>query len=178
VQNTFTVFKNFIFNVNIDYQVGGKFFSLSSVLGDASGLNARTAVLNDKGFSIRDPVADGGGVHVFGVDSSTNKPVDGYVDANVYFNDIQGRNVYDNYIYDMTFVKLRELSIGYRIPVNKLKVGKWIQHATFSVTVRNAWLIYQKTGGDFDPSEISGIFGENGQLPGTRAVGFNLRIGF
>ena len=48
--------------------------------GSYSGLTARTAVANDKGNPIRDAVADGGGVHVFGVDN-TGRPVDYYVEA-------------------------------------------------------------------------------------------------
>ena len=177
VQNTFTVFKNFVFNINIDYQVGGKFFSLSDMWGAYSGLLARTAVLNDKGNPIRDAVADGGGVKITGVDEKTKAEVTKYVDAQTYFHTITDRNIFNDYVYDLTFVKLRELSMGYRIPVSKLGIGKYIQNATFSVVARNPWLIYAKTR-DFDPSEITSVFGENGQLPGTRSMGVNLKIGF
>jgi hypothetical protein len=38
-------------------------------------------------------------------------------------------------------------------------------------------LIYTKTK-DFDPAEIGGVYGEDGQLPGTRSVGINLKLGF
>lgn len=177
VQNTFTVFKNFVFNVNIDYQVGGKFFSLSDMWGSYSGLLARTAVLNDKGNSIRDAVADGGGVKVTGINEATKTEVTHYVDAQTYFHAITDRNIFNDYIYDLTFVKLRELSVGYKIPVSKLGIGKYLQNATFSIVARNPWLIYSKTK-DFDPSEITNVFGENGQLPGTRSMGINLKLGF
>jgi hypothetical protein len=176
IQNTFNVFKNFVFNVNIDYQWGGKFFSLSDMWGSYSGLTARTATLNDKGNSIRDAVVDGGGVHVFGVDG-TGKPVDYYVEAKDYYHNLVNRNVFDDFLYDLTFVKLRELSVGYKIPVSKLNVGKWIQSATFSVMARNFWLIYAKTK-DFDPSEINSVYGEDGQFPGSRGFGVNLKLGF
>ncbi len=176
VQNTFTILKNFTINVNIDYQWGGKFFSLSDMWGSYSGLTARTAVLNDKGNSIRDAVADGGGVHVFGVDNA-GKPVNYYVGAQDYFHNLVSRNVFDDYLYDLTFVKLRELSFGYKIPVAKLGLGKWLQNATFSVMARNPVLIYAKTK-DFDPSEITSVYGEDGQFPGTRSVGVNLKLGF
>lgn len=176
IQNTFSIFKNFLINVNIDYQVGGKFFSLSDMWGSYSGLLARTATLNDRGFSIRDDPSAGGGLKVTGVDD-TGKPVEYYVPAQDYFQSLVSRNIFDDYIYDLTFVKLRELSIGYRIPVSKLKVGKYIQNATLSIVSRNPWLIYAKTR-DFDPSEINSVYGEDGQLPGTRSIGVNLRIGF
>jgi hypothetical protein len=144
--------------------------------GAFSGLTARTAVLNDRGFPIRDAVADGGGVHVVGVDANKN-PVNMYVDAQDYFHSMVNNNVYDEFVEDLTFVKMREVSLGYRLPVQKWGMGKWLQNATFSVVARNPWLIYSKTR-DFDPSEISNTYGENGQFPGTRSLGFNLRIGF
>ena len=176
VQNTFNVFKNFTVNVNIDYSWGGKFFSLSDFWGTFSGLTARTSGLNDKGLPIRDPVADGGGVHVFGVDA-TGKPVDYYVDGQTYFHQFRNANISENSVYDLTFVKMRELSIGYRLPVEKLGIGKWVKTAVFSVVSRNPWLIYAKTK-DFDPSEISNVQGEDGQFPGTRSMGVNLKLGF
>ncbi|MBK7884352.1 MAG: SusC/RagA family TonB-linked outer membrane protein [Chitinophagaceae bacterium] len=177
VQNSFNIYKNFTVNVNIDYSYGGKFFSLSDFFGSFSGLTARTAVLNDKGNSIRDAVADGGGVHVFGVDEE-GKAVDHYVDALSYFHQFASSNISEQSIYDLTFVKMREVSIGYKIPVDKIGgVSKYVQNATFSVISRNPWLIYAKTR-DFDPSEISGVNGEEGQFPGTRSIGVNLRVGF
>ena len=176
VQNTFNLFKHFTINVNIDYSYGGKFFSLSDFWGTFSGLTARTAELNDRGIPLRDPVADGGGVHVFGVDA-TGKPVDYYVDGQSYFHQFRNNNISENSIYDLTFVKLRELSVGYKVPVEKLGIGRYVKTAVFSVVSRNPWLIYTKTRG-FDPSEISNPYGEDGQLPGTRSIGVNLKLGF
>jgi TonB-linked SusC/RagA family outer membrane protein len=176
IQNSFTLFKSFVVNANIDYQVGGKFVSLSNRWGQYSGLTAATAALNDKGVPVRDPVADGGGVKVSGVDD-TGKAVSSYVDAKTYFQGLTNNKTYDPYIYDLTFVKLREVSIGYKIPVAKLGLGKVIQSARFDITGRNLLLIYAKSK-DFDPAEISSQQGESGQLPGTRGIGFNLKVTF
>lgn len=176
VQNTFNIFKNFTVNVNIDFSYGGKFFSLSDHWGTYSGLTARTATLNNKGNSIRDAVADGGGVYVSGVDA-TGKAVDYYVEAQDYYHQFRNANISEVFIYDLTFVKLREFSLGYKLPIERMGLGKHIQNATFSVIARNPWLIYAKTK-DFDPSEISNVYGEDGQLPGTRSLGVNLRVGF
>ncbi|MBK7308592.1 MAG: hypothetical protein IPI88_17330 [Chitinophagaceae bacterium] len=176
IQNSFNIFKNFTLNVNIDYSIGGKFFSLSDHWGTYSGLTARTAELNDRGIPLRDPVADGGGVHVFGVDA-TGKAVDYYVDGQTYFHQFRTNSIAEDNIYSLSFVKLRELSLGYRLPVEKLGIGKYVKTAVFSVVSRNPWLIWSKDKG-FDPSEISNVYGEDGQLPGTRSVGVNLKLGF
>jgi hypothetical protein len=176
LQNSFSVFKNFIVNANIDYQFGGKFVSLSNMWGSYSGLTAQTATVNDKGNPIRDAVADGGGVHVSGVNAE-GQPVDYYVEAQDYFHGLYNNKIFDNYVYDLTFIKLRELSVGYALPVNKLGLSKYANNITLSVVSRNPFLIYAKTK-DFDPSEISATVGETAQLPGTRSLGVNLRIGF
>ena len=176
VQNSFT-YKGVVLNINIDYQKGGKFFSLSDMWGSFSGLTARTAGLNDKGKPIRDAVSDGGGVHVVGIDANKSA-VDMYVEAQDYFHGMVSNNVFDEFIYDLTFVKMREVSLGYRLPIQKWgSLSKAIQSATFALVARNPWLIHSSTR-DFDPSEISNQFGENGQLPATRSLGFNLKLGF
>ena len=162
-------------NANADWQIGGKFFSLSNMWGSFSGLTARTAVINDKGNPIRDAVADGGGVHVFGVDANGNK-VDRYVDAQEYYHGLYYNRTFDPYVYDLTFVKLREVSLGYTLPIKKWGID-WAQRAVLSLVARNPLLIYAKTD-DFDPSEISNISGEAGNLPGTRGLGANLKISF
>lgn len=176
LQNSFTFLKDFILNFNIDYQFGGKFVSLSNRWGQYSGLTANTAALNDKGMSVRDPVADGGGVKVTGVDADNN-PVTYYVDAKAYYQGLTNNKTYDPYIYDLTFIKLREVAVGYNIPVQKLGLGKTLQSARFELTGRNLLLLYAKTK-DFDPSEITASEGETAQWPGTRGFGFNLKVTF
>lgn len=176
VQNMFRILNDFTVNVNIDYQYGGKFFSLSDMWGSYSGLTARTATVNDKGNPIRDAVADGGGMHVFGVDAD-GKPVDYYVEAQDYFHGMYSKLAFDEFIYDLSFIKIREISVGYDLPVGKWGISKWAQRANLSLVARNPVLLYAQTK-DFDPAEIANISGETGQLPGTRGFGFNLRVGF
>jgi TonB-linked SusC/RagA family outer membrane protein len=175
--NTLT-YKNFVLNFNIDYQFGGKFFSLSEMWGTYSGLLAPTAATNDKGWNVRDDVSVGGGVHVVGVSSVDEKtPVDMYVDAQTYFHNLGGSNaIADYFVQSLSFVKLREIGLGYNLPVEKFGI-KWLKGITATAVARNPLLIYRETR-DFDPSEISGVYGEDGQFPGTRGVGFNLKFIF
>ena len=169
-------YKDFQLNFNIDFSKGGKYFSLSDHWGTFSGLFERTAELNDKGNPSRDPVADGGGVHVQAVNAD-GTPFDGYIDAQTYWHQFRSRNIAETNVYDLTFVKLREVSLGYNLPVKKMGLSKYVQKATISLVARNPWLIYSKNR-DFDPSEISDRYGENGQFPGTRSFGFNISLGF
>ncbi|NNV57875.1 SusC/RagA family TonB-linked outer membrane protein [Limnovirga soli] len=177
-QSLFT-YKNFILNVSMDYQVGGKFFSLTESWGAFSGLLDYTAGLNDRGKNVRAPLSEGGGVRVTGVSSVDSKtPVDTYVDGFTYFHQFYNAGIADPYIHDLTFVKLREVSLGYNISSDKLGfLSNAVKGITVSLVARNPWLIYSASK-NFDPSEISGVYGEDGQLPSVRSLGFNVKFNF
>ena len=178
IQN-FLTYKRFNMAVSIDYQFGGKFFSLSEQWGNFSGLFSNTGGLNDKGNPIRNSVASGGGVHVTGVQATDGRtPVDVYVDAYDYFHQFYYQQIAEPFVHSLSAVKMREVSIGYTIPVEKMgKFGKAFQGANISLTARNPFILYRDTK-NFDPTEISGVFGEDGQMPGTRSIGFNLKMTF
>ncbi|SEL07806.1 SusC/RagA family TonB-linked outer membrane protein [Parapedobacter koreensis] len=178
IQNSFNFLNDFYLAFNIDYQFGGVFASLSDGFGAYSGLSARTAVTNDKGMNVRDAVEDGGGIKVVGVNAN-NEPVEYYVDVRTHYVNIFNNGTVDEYIHPLDFIKLREVSLGYDLPVNKWNLRRLgVQNANFSIVGRNLWLIHSKANGDYDPSEISSFAGETAQLPGTRGWGFNLRVGF
>jgi hypothetical protein len=179
IQNSFRIMKNFTIIVNLDYQVGGKYFSLSEMLGSQSGVTARTVGTNNLGIPIRDPVENGGGILVTGVDPITHEDRTARIDAHEYFyENLVAASIYDPFVYDLTYVKLREFSIGYDIPVRRLRVvGNYFQSINISFFALNTWLIYSDTR-DFDPSEISYAGGEYAQFPGTRSFGMNLKVVF
>jgi hypothetical protein len=177
IQNSFQLYKCLAVNINFDFQVGGKFFSLSDMWGTYSGLTERTAALNDKGIPVRDPVIDGGGVHVSGVDQFTLQPVDYYVDAQTYFHNLLNNDIYDFFVYDASYLKVREVSIDYWIPLDKLKLEKYLSGASLSLYSNNLWMLWAKQY-NFDPSELSLISGEQAQFPSSRTFGVNLRLIF
>jgi len=171
-------YKGFNLNFAIDFTKGGKYFSLSDFWGGFSGLYDYTAGLNDRGKPVRDPVAQGGGVHVKGVSAADLKtPVDMYIDAIDYF-DVNGANkINETHIFDLTYVKLREVNLGYTVPLNKVgRIGNTIKNLNVSVFARNPWLIYTANK-NFDPSELTGNYGESGQLPPSRSFGVTLKFG-
>ena len=167
-------YKGFDLSATINYQKGGKFFSLTEWWGRHTGLLEETAGLNDKGNPKRDDVADGGGVHVTGVDQNGN-PFDGYVDAHTYYSQ-QYPDLAEGFIHDASFIKLSEVSISYSFP--KKMLGKRIKAARIGVVGRNLGLLYVDSSNkhNWDPSEFGYMFGDDAQLPGTKSFGFNIYL--
>jgi hypothetical protein len=176
-QNEFRILNGFRVNCNIDYQFGGKFFSLSHMWGTFSGLTARTAVLNDKGIPVRDPVVDGGGVHVTGIDKNTQANVDYYIDAQEYFHNLYYDHIFDSFVFDASYVKLRELSLSYYFSFGKKKPDTMIKGLELAVYAENLWMIWADQR-NFDPSELTYTSGERAQFPSVRSFGTNIRLVF
>lgn len=82
------------------------------------------------------------------------------------------------YTYSATNVRLQEASLGYTIPRRWL--GGWVD-ITVSLVGRNLWMLYNKA--PFDPESVA-TTGNNYQgidyfmIPGTRNMGFNLKLNF
>lgn len=184
--NTFT-FKNLSLTAAIDFQKGGKFFSLSEQWGEYSGLLKETAGKNDLGNPKRDPIYDSngnmlpkekrGGIHVTGVSPQGNK-VDTYISAKSYYKQWNSNSVAEPFIHDASYVKLRELNLSYNLP--KSWLGGFVKSAKLGVVGRNLWMIALAPGNvhNWDPSELAQVYGENGQLPGTQSYGFNVKVTF
>lgn len=170
--NTFT-YKNLSLRVNTDFVVGGKFFSTTKMFNAYSGLGEETAGLNELGKPKRDDPASGGGILLDGV-TTDGQPNTYRVDAqNLYENWLFALN--ERWIYDKTYVKLREVSFGYNFP--KRLLGNRIKSANISFIARNPVLIYSAIGGGIDISESETLWYEGGQLPPVRSYGINLRLG-
>ncbi|HEX9650728.1 MAG TPA: SusC/RagA family TonB-linked outer membrane protein [Cyclobacteriaceae bacterium] len=162
---------------SIDYQKGGKFFSLSEQWGAYSGLTEETAALNDLGMNVRDDVGDGGGVRVVGVDANGN-PVDMYVDGLSYYTQWYSNRLAEPFVHDASYIKLRE--VGIMFDVSKFINTGFIKAASLGFVARNVALlsVAKDNVHRWDPSILSTNYGENGQLPGTRSYGINLQITF
>ncbi len=195
VVNTLS-YKGFTLSAAIDFQKGGKFFSLSEAWGDSSGLLERTAGINKLGNERRAPLLDSsgkeveetfisasnagvksGGVYVNGVDSNGNA-VEGYVDAHAYYQQFHPNRITNDFVHNADYIKLRDISLSYALP--KKWLGGVFDSANISLIGRNLWLISVAKDNihRWDPSEMSATFGENGQLPGTRSYGMNIKLTF
>ena len=181
LQNNFRIGK-FNLAAMIDFQDGGQFYSWSQMLSVKSGQAAETASLNDKGFNVRDPLASGGGVKVTGISKATGQEVTAYVDARGYYRNLLGTQVTENWIYSASYIKLREVSLGYTLDKNLLS-GSPFRAVKIAVIARNPWMIWQKAPKGVDPSELSSgsnsiSWIEKGELPTVRSYGLNLSLTF
>lgn len=173
--NTFS-YKGFDLSLNFDFQKGGSFHSVTKMYGFGAGQLAETAVTNSNGVSVRDRISEGGGFEVSGV-LEDGTAVSGYASGAQHTWNMVGAT--GNWIYDASYIKLREVRLGYNVPSKALESLPFTR-VNVAVTVRNAWLIHANIDG-LDPSEItpdaSGVaFHEGGGLPGFRTYGFNLRL--
>ncbi len=173
VQNFFR-WKNLSLGVNIDFQKGGAFYSVTRMFNAYSGLGAETVGLNDKGNELRLPVADGGGLRPDGImpDGTENKDL--YVAAQTYFG--RAFDLHERWVFDGSFVKLREISLGYSFnPDAFRRIG--VKGLSISLIARNVALLHSNVDG-IDPSELEVYWHEGGQLPATRSFGLNARFTF
>lgn len=174
---------SFELGVNIDYQVGGQFFSRTMMLLHKTGMAPATAAINDRGKNVRDPLVDGGGVHVTGgLYQATKLPVDAYVDARTYYRTTLGTKVYEEWLYDASYIKLREIKLAYAFS-KKLMSKLPFSAVTVALIARNPAMIWQKAPKGLDPSEISTgsqsiSWYESGTANTVRSYGINLNINF
>jgi TonB-linked SusC/RagA family outer membrane protein len=180
VTNTFT-YKNFAFSFLIDMQHGGDVFSLDMYYGLATGLYPETAGNNDLGNPLRNltNAAGGGGVIMNGVqaDGTVNTV---RVSAVNYGTQGYRYNPNSRFVYDASYIKLRELSLTYNIPAKSL-AKSFLTGANFSLVGSNLWII-KKNLPYADPE--SGLSSGNlqgyqcGVLPTTKIMGFNIELKF
>lgn len=174
--NNFT-YKGFNLAFSIDFQKGGLFHSLTKMYGLGAGLHESTVGVNDKGVEWREFPSAGGGVLIPGV-YEDGTPNTTYISARNYFYAAQQRDNINTMVLDGTYIKLREVRLGYELPTSLLG-GFGLKGANLGVIVNNAWLMYapaQDYG--IDPSELEETWYEGGQLPSTRTIGANLRVRF
>ena len=174
--NTFS-FKNLSLTAALDFQKGGQFFSLSELWGNSGGLYSETVGMNDRGEPKRAPLSEDGGVHVTGV-APDGSEVDRYVPASKYYGQWGDNFIAEPFVHPADYVKLRSLNLSYSLP--KRWIGSFLNSAKVGVVANNLWMIavHPENEHGWDPSELSQTYGENGQLPGTRSYGVNLKVTF
>ena len=166
-------YKNLSFSALLDIRKGGDIFSFSNSIAAANG-NA---------FYTRDDrlewYAGAGGYVAEGI-TETGESNTVEVDPQTYWQNVGGRgSLYaEEFLYDGSFIKLRELTLGYTLP-NKILDNTFINSVRVSLVGRNLFILYKNTPG-FDPESTFNAGNAQGieafAFPSTRSVGFNVNI--
>ncbi|GIV35611.1 MAG: SusC/RagA family TonB-linked outer membrane protein [Chitinophagales bacterium] len=179
VTNTFT-YKNVSLSALIDMRQGGDVFSLDLYYGMATGLYPETAGLNDKGNPVRDPVLQGGGVLFPGV-KPDGSPNDVYASAVTFGTFGYRRNPAAGFIYDASYIKLREVAFTYRFPEKITSRLGIVKGASLSIVGRNLAILHKNLpyADPEDGMSAGNIQGyQVGVYPTVRNIGFNLKVQF
>ena len=160
-------YKNFNLSFLVDYRFGSKILSATNYYTIFRGLNQITLEGREGGVTVDGVTADG-------------SPNTVSVPAQVYYQNL-ARRISALNVLDGSFVKLRQVTIGYSIKPSVF--GKLpIKSAEISLVARNLLTLYKKSD-NIDPesgfsSLITSAGIEGNSLPSSRTYGLNLNLKF
>lgn len=170
--------KRFKLDALIDFKAGGDLYSGTEVGLTSAGLHKQTLEYRQGGRPIDGVIQTGTG--------TDGKPV--YAPLSMTLNEDQNRGYWsnltsraqENFMYDASFAKLRQVTLEYSLPASLLSKTP-LQTVAFSLVGRNLAILMRNTD-NIDPESSYGS--GNGQgieqwaMPGTRSYGFNMRVVF
>jgi TonB-linked SusC/RagA family outer membrane protein len=170
LQNTFS-YKKITMGVLFDWRKGGDFFSGTYWHSYPTGAFTNTVQNNERAEGIIVPGVKGDG-----------SPNDVRVSAQDYYNGAWVWNNHEYSIIDGSYLKLRELTLGYTFSIGKL------QNIAVSAFGRNLAILYRSAKAKelgLDPEAAAQMGGgergtgfENFMAPTARSYGFNVRLNF
>jgi len=163
-------YKGLYMNALFSIQQGGDILSSSERGATSSGTAKRTDVNDRMAFFVDGVTADGGANNVM-------------VSAEEYWRQVA--KVDEEFLYDASHMKLKEIVIGYNVPKTLLKriSNNPIQSMRIAVVGRNLWYLFKDTPGTVpDASAYSSAYAAQAfdfaPVPSTRTYGFSLNLGF
>jgi len=168
--NTFS-YKNWNLGFLFDWRQGGEIVSRTRALGNVGGQLAETAFRPEEGIVAQ------------GVNQTTGQPNTTAVSAESYYRQFYDRNHEENNVYDASFLKLRQFSIGYDFQFKNGFLG--LQDGadlSLSIIGNNLFVITENP--HFDPEQlavqgngfVSGV--EDMSYATTRSIGFKAGFNF
>ncbi|MBI9065737.1 MAG: SusC/RagA family TonB-linked outer membrane protein [Salinivirgaceae bacterium] len=168
-------YKNFSFTTLVDAKIGGEVYSMTNAWGQYAGILEETMYGRETGVV-------GEGVKNIGTDSD---PVyvknDVVVPAETFNKTTYGDGIVETSVFDASYVKLRQLTLGYNLPKQWFE-GTGISGLNVSVVARNVAILFRNAP-HIDPE--TGFSSENaeqgqefGQLASARSIGFSLNLKF
>ncbi|MBL3655882.1 SusC/RagA family TonB-linked outer membrane protein [Fulvivirga sediminis] len=164
-------YKNFSLSFLVDFRIGGEVLSYTQARTAGLGVSDRTLAGRD-GF-----IVDG----VIVNDDGTTSKNSTKVTAEEYWTKVGQRDpIGEEFIYDATNIRLREVILGYSLPSSILQSTPF-SAATISLVGRNLFFIVNKAE-YFDPEQGVGVGNLQGiesfNLPAVRNYGFNVKLNF
>lgn len=181
IRNQFK-YRNFDIGFLVDMRFGGTLFSGTYRRGTIAGVFANTYQGREDWYCSSVILGE-----------NTESLTGGIQFADVYFedgtpsykflkpNEATFSNIEEMQCFDASFVKLRELSIGYTMPKNLTKRTPFSAVRVTAVG-RNLWIIHQNTPKGIDPESTTtsgngqGI--EYGSIPPVTSLGIDIRLSF
>lgn len=151
-------------------QIGGDIVSVTEEFATSSGSAKRTAEMGRDDLTVDGVTSDG----------STNSTS---VSAQEYWGTVS--NVDEEFVYDASYLKLKELAFGYNVPkqlINKIP-GDAVSSVKISLVGRNLAYLYKNTpgtapdAGAYSSGYLAKAF-DFSSMPSTRTFGFSLNVKF
>ncbi len=171
LQNQFQI-KDFTLSFLIDFRIGGEVISYSQARMAGAGVSDITLEGRD-GFVVEGVNDNGDGTYSENTTSIT---------AEDYWSEVGARDPRssEDFVFDATNIRLRELVFGYSIPGKKLENTPFTG-ISFSLVGRNLFFIVNEAE-HFDPEQSVGVGNLQGiesyNIPTTRDFGFNVKFNF
>lgn len=162
INNTFR-YKGVDFGFLVDTRQGGNIYSTGNMWGSYAGILKNTEFRPDTGIVIS------------GIDKATGQPNTRHVRAEDYWHSLYP--IQEAWIYDASFVKLREARLGFNLPERIARMAN-LSNARLSIVGRNLMLWTDAPNIDpesaFSSTNVQGI--EMGQMPTARSIGFQFSV--
>lgn len=188
LSNTF-MYKNFSLDFTLDYRFGGKMISTPTKYMTGAGMFENTMQYRDAehgGLTYQ----DGGktwydGVILDGVNESTGQPNKKMIQAATYYMNTFGWGAdawnEKGAVFDNSYIKLREMSIGYKLPTSLCK-KLYVSNLKVSLVGRNLFYLW-RTLENVDPEAPVGNkwYSQGvdfGATASSRTFGFSLSANF
>lgn len=163
-------YKGLYVNALFSGQKGGDIVSVTEASATGSGNSTRTTAMGRIDMYAPGVMEDG----------SSNTTL---ITAQEYWGAVS--NIDEEFLYDASFLKLKEVAIGYRLPSSVLSMipSNPIQSARISLVGRNLFYLHKNTpgtvpdAGSYSTSYFAKAF-DFAPTPATRTYGFSLNIEF
>lgn len=162
-------YKGFTLSALFDMKFGGDIVSVSEAVATSQGISKRTENRGD--------------IVVAGIDETTKTVNAKTINAEAFYQSIGGRQyaAAEEFVYDASFIRLKEISFGYTFPTKMLRKTP-LTALKISFVGRNlAYLLKHTPGtspeGGYDTSMFSQAL-DFSSLPYSRTYGFSINVSF